>query len=88
VVPRKEAKVRFHAAQALALNIAFLAVHTIFSVISGITGSSFGANLFGTAAFVFLVISMIRVWQGKPHHIAPLDEPARWFNERIEPRNR
>jgi len=88
VVPRKEAKVRFHASQALALNIAFLAVHTIFSVISGITGSSFGANLFGTAAFVFLVISMIRVWQGKPHHIAPLDEPARWFNERIEPRNR
>ncbi|HKE59356.1 MAG TPA: hypothetical protein VKB46_21755, partial [Pyrinomonadaceae bacterium] len=69
-------------------HIAILLVHTVFSVISGITGSAFGANLFSTAAWVFLVISMIRVWQGKPHHIAPLDEPAQWFNEHIEPRNK
>ncbi len=88
LVPRKELKVRFHASQALSLHIAILLVHTVFSVISSITGSSFGANLFSTAAWVFLVISMIRVWQGKPHHIAPLDDPAQWFNEHIEPRNR
>jgi uncharacterized membrane protein len=88
LVPRKEAKVRFHASQALSLHIAFLLVHTIFTVITGITGSSFGASLFSTAALVFLVISMIRVWQGKPHHIAPLDDPAQWFNEHIEPRNK
>jgi hypothetical protein len=30
---------------------------------------------------------MIRVWKGEPHRIAPLAEPAQWFNEHIEPRN-
>jgi hypothetical protein len=31
---------------------------------------------------------MIRVWKGKPHQIAPIAEPAHWFNEHIEPRNK
>jgi hypothetical protein len=30
---------------------------------------------------------MIRVWKGEPHQIAPLTEPAKWFNDHIEPRN-
>ena len=87
LVPRKEVKVRFHASQALALHIAILIVHTIFGVISTITDSSLGGTLFKLAAFIFLVISMIRVWKGEPHRIAPLQEPAQWFNQHIEPRN-
>ena len=87
LVPRKEVKVRFHAAQALALHIAILIVHTLFGVISTITDSSLGGTFFKLAAFIFLVISMIRVWKGEPHRIAPLAEPAQWFNEHIEPRN-
>jgi uncharacterized membrane protein len=87
LVPRKEVKVRFHASQALALHIAILIVHTLFSVISSITDSSLGGTLFKLAAFIFLVISMIRVWKGEPHRITPLAEPAQWFNEHIEPRN-
>jgi hypothetical protein len=39
------------------------------------------------AAFIFLIISMIRVWKGEPHQIAPLAEPGKWFNQHIEPRN-
>lgn len=87
LVPRKEAKVRFHAAQALALHIAILIVHTLFGLISTLTDSSLGGSLFKAAAFVFLIISMIRVWKGEPHVITPLTEPAKWFNEHIEPRN-
>jgi hypothetical protein len=87
LVPRKEVKVRFHAAQALSLHIAFLAISTIFGGITLLTGSDFGKVLFGVASTVFLVISMIRVWKGQPHGIAPLAEPAKWFNEHIEPRN-
>ena len=87
LVPRKEVKVRFHAAQALALHIAILIVHTIFGVISTITDSSLGGTIFKLAAFIFLIISMIRVWKGEPHRIAPLQEPAQWFNQHIEPRN-
>ncbi len=87
LVPRKEVKVRFHASQALALHIAILLVHTVFGVISTITDSSLGGLLFKTCAFAFLVISMIRVWRGEPHRLAPVAEPAQWFNEHIEPRN-
>ena len=87
LVPRKEAKVRFHASQALALHIAILIVHTLFGVISRITDSSLGGTFFKLAAFIFLIISMVRVWKGEPHRIAPLQEPAQWFNDHIEPRN-
>lgn len=88
LVPRNEVKVRFHASQALTLHLAILIVHTFFSVINTITDSSLGGVLFKVAAFVFLIISMIRVSRGEAHHIAPLAEPAKWFNEHIEPRNR
>lgn len=88
LVPRKEARVRFHASQALALQIAFLIIQTLFGAISTITGSSVGSKLFSAASFIFLLISMLRVWRGEPHRIAALAEPAQWFNEHIEPRNR
>jgi uncharacterized membrane protein len=87
LVPRKEVKVRFHASQALALHIGILIVHTVFGIINTLTDSSLGGTLFKLAAFIFLIISMIRVWKGEPHQIAPLAEPAQWFNQHIEPRN-
>jgi uncharacterized membrane protein len=86
LVPRKEVKVRFHAAQALALHIAFLAISTLFKLIALVGGGDFGQVIFGIASTVFLVISMIRVWKGEPHNIAPLAEPGKWFNRHIEPR--
>lgn len=88
LVPRKEVKVRFHAAQGLALHVAILLVHTLFGVVGTITGSSIGGTLFKLAATIFLIISMVRVWKGEPHRIAPLAEPTQWFNERIESRNK
>src|SRR5215213_8895534 len=88
LVPRKEGKVRFHASQGVALHIAILIVQSVFGIISTLTGSTLGGTLFKLAAFIFLIISMIRVWKGEPHHITPLTEPAQWFNEHIEPRNR
>lgn len=87
LVPRKEVQVRFHAAQALALHIAIMIVHTIFSVIGAVTDSTLGGTFFKLAAFIFLIISMIRVWKGEPHRIAPLEEPGKWFNQHIEPRD-
>lgn len=84
LVPKSEPRVRFHAAQALALHIAIFIVARLFGALGLITGSSVGGTLFGTAATVFLIVSMVRVWKGKPHHIAPLAEPAQWFNDHIE----
>lgn len=85
MVPREETRTRFHAAQGLALQLAILAVSFLFKFVTLASGSGFGAALFGTAATVFLIVSILRVWQGKPHHIAPLDEPARWLSEKIAP---
>lgn len=85
---RRETRVRFHASQALALHIAFLIISTIFGVIGTLSGSDFGGILFKAATTVFLIISMVRVWRGEPHRIAPLAEPAQWFNDHIEPRSR
>jgi uncharacterized membrane protein len=87
LVPRREVKVRFHAAQALALHVSILVIRMLFSAVAAITGSSVGGSLFKLASIVFLIISMVRVWKGEPHEIAPIAEPAKWFNQRIEPRN-
>src|SRR5215207_11099188 len=88
LVPRKEGKVRFHASQAVALHIGLLIIQSIFSAIGALTGSTAGGSLFKLGALIFLIISMIRVWKGEPHNITPLAEPAQWFNQHIEPRNR
>jgi hypothetical protein len=85
VVPRAERRTRFHAAQGLALQLAIVAGSLIFQIVGLATGSRLGGRLFGLAAFIFLIVSAVRVWQGKPHHVAPLDEPARWLDERIPP---
>ena len=88
LVPRKEPRVRFHAAQGLALHAAILVVKTLFGIVGVISGSSVGGSLFNAAAAIFLIVSMIRVWKGEPHYIAPIAEPSRWFNQHIEPRNK
>lgn len=87
LVPRREVKVRFHASQALALQISILIIQKVLDAIALLSGSNFGSTLFRTAATIFLVISMIRVWRGEAHKIAPIEEPAKWFNQHIEPRN-
>jgi uncharacterized membrane protein len=86
LVPRSESRARFHAAQGLALQLAILVFSGVFQFVNLISGSSIGSRLFGTAATVFLIISMVRVWRGKPHHIAPLDQATKWFEEKINPR--
>ena len=86
LVPRKEVRVRGHAAQGLALHIAIIAIGMLFGALALITGSAVGGSLFKLAAFIFLIISMIRVGKGATHRIAPLAEPAEWLNKHIDPR--
>lgn len=88
LVPRSEVKVRFHAAQALALHVCILVIQTLFGVVGTITGSSIGGNLFRTAAVIFMIMSMVRVLKGESHRIAPIAEASQWFNDHIEPRNK
>ncbi|MDX6530692.1 MAG: hypothetical protein QOH41_2982 [Blastocatellia bacterium] len=86
LVPRTEARARFHAAQGLALQAAILILAGAFSFLTMISGNRFGSGVFGAASTIFLIVSIIRVWKGKPHHIAPLDEFSKWLDEKIKPR--
>jgi uncharacterized membrane protein len=86
LVPRTETRVRFHAAQGLALQLAILAISFAFGIIGNLTGSTFGGKLFWLASFIFLIVSIIRVWKGETHHLTPLDEATSWLYQRIEPR--
>jgi len=86
LVPRSEVRVRGHASQGLALQIAMVAISMLFGIVGAITGSSAGGVMFKVATFAFLIISMIRVGKGATHRIAPLTDPADWLNKHIEPR--
>lgn len=88
MVPRREVRVRFHAAQGLALHLVILIIGWLFSALGFITrgGAGFGGFLFWVASFIFLIVSMIRVWKGEEHRIGPLSDATKWLNERIDPR--
>lgn len=86
LVPRTEVRVRGHAAQGLALHIVIVSISMLFAALGMITGSSAGGSMFKLAAFIFLIISMIRVGKGATHRIAPLTELTEWLNKHIDPR--
>lgn len=86
LIPRNEVRARFHAAQGLAMHLFVIAVQIVLNIIGGFTGSNVGSTFFTIASSIFFIISIMRVWKGEPHHIAPLDEPTRWLNQTIEPR--
>lgn len=86
LVPRHETRVRFHAAQGLALHIVTFVISTLLGIIASIAGNGIGSAIFGVASTIFFIISIIRVWKGEPHHIAPIDDATNWLNEKINPR--
>jgi uncharacterized membrane protein len=86
LVPRNETRVRFHAAQGLALQLAILAISLVLGFIGNLSGVAVGRTLFSLAAIIFLIVSIIRVWKGETHYLTPLDEATSWLYERIEPR--
>lgn len=88
LVPRNETRVRFHAAQGLAMHLFVIAVQVALNIIGGFTGSRIGSTFFWIASVIFFAISIIRVWKGEPHHIAPLDEPTKWLDQKIEPQKK
>lgn len=87
LAPRNESRVRFHAAQGLVLQVGLAAISTLLGFADlAFSGRFTGAGLFRFGAFIFLLISMIRAWKGRPHHVAVLDPATNWVNEKFGPR--
>ena len=86
MVPRTETRTRFHASQGLALQLVVLGGTLVFNVVEAITDIGLGGTLFWLASTIFLIVSAFRVWEGRPHHIAPLDDLTQKLNQKFEPR--
>lgn len=96
LVPRSEARTRFHAAQGLALHLTILVIGFLLRFASNMVSNTLGgiasvllgiaSALFTLAALIFFVIAIIKVWKGDDFRIGPLDDATNWLNEKIEPR--
>lgn len=87
VVPKSEAKVRFHAAQGLAVHIGILIISAILSGVGNVSGmGKAGAVVFNVAATILLIVWAVKAWRGKPVHIEAADDLTNWLDEKIKPR--
>ncbi len=87
LVPKSEAKVRFHAAQGLAAHIGILIVTTILGVIGEVTDlANIGNLIFTLVTSIMLVVFAIKAWQGKPVHIESIEDLTNWLEDKISPR--
>jgi uncharacterized membrane protein len=85
IVPKSEAKVRFHAAQGVAAHLAILIISWILHSIGNVTGVEFGNTIFWLASTIMLIIFAIKSWQGKPIHIEAVDDLTNWLEDKIKP---
>jgi uncharacterized membrane protein len=85
IVPKSEAKVRFHAAQGVAAHLAIIVISWILHSIGGLTGMEFGNTIFWLVTTVMLVIFAIKAYQGKPIHIEAVDDLTNWLEDKIKP---
>ncbi|MBX7054406.1 MAG: hypothetical protein K1X36_05580 [Pyrinomonadaceae bacterium] len=85
LVPRSEAKVRFHAAQGLAAHVAILIVTTILGVVDRVTDiAGIGNGIFTAVTTVMLIIFAVKAWKGKPVHIESIDDLTNWLDDKIK----
>ena len=85
VIPKEENKVRFHAAQGFAAQIAIMIVSAILAFVGNVTDSNFGGFIFGAVTTIMMIIFAIKAWKGKPVHIEIIDDLTNWLEEKIGP---
>ena len=87
LTPRTETRVRFHASQALVMQVAITALSSLLTFLAFVTRSKVsGAWLVGLAGFIVLWVAVVKVWKGQPFFITAVEEPRKWLDEKIKPR--
>jgi uncharacterized membrane protein len=85
IVPSSEPKVRFHAAQGLALNLGILLVSFILGVVVRFSDwADFGSWLFGIAMTILSIYWAYKAYKGEPVHIESVDDLTNWLEEKIK----
>lgn len=86
IVPKSEAKVRFHAAQGVAAHIGILFVSAILGGIGNIVDlANVGDTIFNIVTMIMLIVFAFKAWQGKPIHIESVDDLTNWLEDKIKP---
>ena len=86
IIPKEENKVRFHAAQGLAAQVAMLIVIMALSILGNVTDvARIGSFIFTIASTVMMIIFALKAWQGKPVHIETVDDLTSWLEDKIGP---
>lgn len=86
-VPKSETKVRFHAAQGLAVHIGILIINSVLKGAGHITDlADLGNMIFSVVTLVMLVIWTVKAWTGKPVHVESADDLTNWLEDKIKPR--
>lgn len=86
-IPKSEPKVRYHAAQGVAANVA------VWIVLQFLGFASWGSDLANTAGDIFGIVTAImllvfayKAWKGRPIHIQTIESLTDWLEEKIRPR--
>lgn len=86
VIPKDETKVRFHAAQGLAANVAVWIVSAILGAAGNVSDfADIGDAIFKVVTTVMLIVFAIKAWTGRPVHIESVDDLTNWLEEKIGP---
>ncbi|NNF00278.1 MAG: hypothetical protein HKN25_14760 [Pyrinomonadaceae bacterium] len=87
-IPKSEPKVRYHAAQGLAAQIA------VWIVLTGLGFLSWGTDVADVAATIFSIVTSImlmifayKALRGKPIHIESVQDLTDWIEEKITPKS-
>lgn len=96
LIPRSEKRARFHAAQGLALHAVVLIAGFVFRMagnLADVTMGGFASFMIGMMSFffwlattIFMIVCLIRVWQGNEQRLSVLSDLTKWLEDQIEPR--
>ncbi len=86
LTPRSETRIRFHAAQGLAIHFAVLAVSTLLGMIANFSGLAEAGNfIFFCMSTIYLIYAMHRISRGFAFHLETIDDATNWLEEKIKP---
>jgi uncharacterized membrane protein len=88
LVQKSEPKVRFHAAQGLAIQIGILLISTMLGFVGNFSDwADDGKGIFQLVATIMSFVFAYKAYKGKPLHIEAVEDLANWLDEKIAPRS-
>lgn len=86
-LPKSEAKVRFHAAQAAAAHIGILIILAILDNVDGLFRfGNIAYKTFWVISTIMLIVFAVKAYQGKPVHIESVEDLTEWLEDKIKPK--